>query len=281
MKLLIYVILFSILNCKSMAFSKIIPANTNRKLSLKPLRFSSGDIVTSLAVNTAVATTAHFKRQKSLTQSGLINAWILGNILLTCGGFQAWTTCALYFLIGNVATKVKMTEKEKAGIAENRGGMRGPENVWGSAATAAIFCSLIGHGGNDDLLKLGFMASLATKASDTSASEIGKAFGKNCYRLTDLSKVPPGTEGGVSIEGTIAGIIGSILISIYGKEIGWISDWNQLGIVILSSFIATTIESFLGATIQNNKLITNEFINFINTMIGSLVSILLENLKNN
>ncbi len=279
MKLLINIIIFSLLSNISLAFSKIIPTSNNRKLSLKPLRFSTEDVLTSLAVNTAVASTAHFKGQKSLTNSGLINAWILGNILLTCGGFQAWTTCALYFLIGVAATKVKMDEKEKAGIAEKRGGMRGPENVWGSAATAAIFCSLIGHGANDNLLKLGFIASLATKASDTSASEIGKAYGKNCYRITDLKKVPPGTEGAVSIEGTIAGIIGSILISVYGIEIGWVNDWNQLGVVVLSSFIATTVESFLGATIQNNKLITNEFINFINTMIGSLVSILLENLK--
>lgn len=264
----------------SLAFSQLLPSSsTNRKLSLKPLRFSTSDVVTSLAVNTAIATTAHYKGQKSLTNSGLVNAWFLGNILLTCGGFQAWTSCALYFLIGTIVTKIKMGEKEKAGIAEKRGGMRGPENVWGSAATAAIFCSLLGHGGNDNLLKLAFMSSLATKASDTSASEIGKAFGKNTFLITNLKRVPPGTEGAVSIEGTIAGIIGSILIAVYGIEIGWVQDWNQLGVVVISSFIATTIESFLGATIQNDKLITNEFINFINTMVGSLVTLLLERLK--
>ena len=45
--------------------------------------------------------------------------------------------------------------------------------------------------------------------------------------------------------------------------------------VILSSFVATTIESLLGATIQNDKMFTNEFLNFINTLVGSIVSVLL------
>lgn len=271
------IIILSIMS-QSLAFSH--PVSTNqRKLSLKPLRFSTSDLATSLAVNTAIATTAHIRGQQSLTKSGLVNAWLLGNVLLTCGGFQAWSTCALYFLIGTFVTKLKMSEKENAGIAEKRNGMRGPENVWGSAATAAIFCSMLGHGGNDNLLKLAFMSSLATKASDTSASEIGKAFGKNTFLITNLKRVPAGTEGAVSLEGTIAGIVGSILIAVYGIEIGWVQDWNQLGVVVISSFVATTIESFLGATIQNDKIFTNEFINFINTMVGSLVTILLERLK--
>ena len=36
-----------------------------------------------------------------------------------------------------------MDEKEKNGIAEKRKGMRGPENVWGSGAPAAIWCILL------------------------------------------------------------------------------------------------------------------------------------------
>lgn len=258
-----------------MAFSQLVPFSKTKNLKVKPLRFSTGDIATSLAVNTAVASVAHLKGQKSLTSGGLFNAWILGNILLTFGGFQAWSTCALYFIIGNIATKVKMDEKEKAGIAEKRHGMRGPENVWGSGATGAICCSLMGFGLDNNLLKLAFISAIATKTSDTSASEIGKAYGKNCYLLTNLEKVSPGTEGAVSIEGTIAGIIGSLLIGFYGVEIGWVQDWNQFAAVILSSLVATTIESLLGATIQNEKMFTNEFLNFINTLVGSLVSILL------
>lgn len=75
--------------------------------------------------------------------------------------------------------QVRSKEKEAAGIAEGRGGARGPENVWGSAATAAA-CALaaVGFPAQAPLLALGYVASLATKLSDTCGSEIGKAFGK-------------------------------------------------------------------------------------------------------
>ena len=71
-----------------MAFSQLVPFSKTKNLKVKPLRFSTGDIATSLAVNTAVASVAHLKGQKSLTSGGLFNAWILGNILLTFGGLK-------------------------------------------------------------------------------------------------------------------------------------------------------------------------------------------------
>ena len=270
------IFILTLLFNSSFAFSQIKP-NYKKKL-ITPLKLSPIDLTTSFALNTALATTAELRGQKSLTKSGLINAWLLGNILYTFGGIEAWSMCSLYFLIGVLVTKFKIKEKEKEGIAEKRCGMRGPENVWGSAATSAICCLLMSSPIDSNLLKLAFVSSMATKTSDTSASEIGKACGKNCYLLTNMKKVPPGTEGGVSIEGTLAGIIGSILIGFYGIEIGWVQDWKQFFIVILSSFIATTVESFLGATIQNDKIFTNEFINFLNTLVGSIVSILLSKL---
>ena len=257
----------------SFAFSQMKPIYKKKLVS--PLKLNPVDLTTSFALNTALATSAEIKGQKSLTKSGLVNAWVLGNILYTFGGVEAWSTCALYFLIGTLVTNFKIKEKEKKGIAEKRSGMRGPENVWGSAATSAICCILMNSPLDNGLLKLAFVSSLATKTSDTSASEVGKACGKNCYLLTNFKKVPPGTEGAVSIEGTIAGIVGSVLIGFYGIEIGWVQDWKEFSIVILSSFIATTIESLSGATIQNEKIFTNEFINFINTLVGSIVSVLL------
>lgn len=86
---------------------------------------------------------------------------------------------------GTTATKLKLKQKEKAGIAEKRGGKRGPESVIGSSA-AAFFCALLAslplaHFQTPEvysLLKLGFLANFCTKLSDTSASEVGKAFGK-------------------------------------------------------------------------------------------------------
>jgi uncharacterized protein (TIGR00297 family) len=119
------------------------------------------------------------------------------------------------------------------------------------------------------------VASLGTKLADTFASEIGKAYGKTTFLITTLQRVEPGTEGAVSAEGTAAAIVGGLLLSLYGWWIGLI-DAPSIAISTVAAFVATNIESILGATLQNKeglKWITNEVINFLNTLIGAGIAI--------
>jgi len=85
-------------------------------------------------------------------------------------------------LQGTLATKVKIKQKEAAGIAEKRSGRRGPGSVFGSwtagALCAAATVAAVGGLEWQALWRLGFLASFCTKLSDTISSEIGKAFGK-------------------------------------------------------------------------------------------------------
>ena len=150
----------------------------------------------------------------------------------------------------------------------------------GSAATALI-CAMSSVRGSSflgissKLYVLGFVASLATKLSDTFASEIGKAYGKTTFLITTLERVEPGTEGAVSAEGTAASLVGGSILSLYGWFIGLISA-KAIPISIVAAFIATNIESVLGATLQGKKSlewITNEVVNFLNTLIGATIAI--------
>mmetsp|Transcript_9589 Transcript_9589/g.22529 ORF Transcript_9589/g.22529 Transcript_9589/m.22529 type:complete len:153 (+) Transcript_9589:637-1095(+) len=128
---------------------------------------------------------------------------------------------------------------------------------------------------SSNLFILGFVASLATKLSDTFASEIGKAYGKTTFLITTLERVEPGTEGAVSAEGTAASVVGGLLVSLYGWSIGMIS-MKAIPVSVFAAFVATNIESVLGATLQGKKnleWITNEVVNFINTLIGGALAI--------
>jgi uncharacterized protein (TIGR00297 family) len=149
----------------------------------------------------------------------------------------------------------------------------------GSAATALLcaFSSIQGPtwlGIPSNLYLLGYVASLATKLADTFASEIGKAYGKTTFLITTLERVQPGTEGAVSLEGTAASVVGGALLTLYGWSVGLIAA-KAVPISILAAFVATNIESWLGATLQgkdNWKWITNEVINFWNTLIGAILA---------
>ncbi|NEQ83561.1 MAG: DUF92 domain-containing protein, partial [Moorea sp. SIO2I5] len=110
---------------------------------------------------------------------------------------------------------------------------------------------------------------------DTTASEVGKAYGKRTFLITTLQPVARGTEGAVSLEGTLAGVIASAAIAFVGWGVGLV---NLTGVFfcVIAAFIATNLESVIGATLQSKlEWLTNEVVNIINTMIGAIAVVLL------
>ncbi len=234
----------------------------------------------AIGLNSILLLVAIIIPKKLLTTAGLIHAWGLGVIVWGTLGWRGYGVVMFYFLVGSAVTRIGMAQKEAEGIAEKRDGVRGPENVWGSALMAAI-CALgvaaIDFGWLDvswkPLLLLGYVASFATKLSDTTASEVGKAYGKSTFLITSFQPVPRGTEGAVSLEGTIAGIVGGLVISLVAYNLNLIT-LAGVGICAIAAFVATNLESVIGATLQSKfDWLTNELVNVINTIIGAIVAI--------
>ncbi len=128
-----------------------------------------------------------------------------------------------------MVTRLGYRRKQEQGLAEARGGRRGPENVWGSAATgAALALFSVWPSAPVLLLKLGFAASFSAKLGDTFGSEIGKRWGRHTVLITTLRPVPPGTEGAISLEGTAASLVGSGLMALLMLELGLLSWGGEL-----------------------------------------------------
>jgi len=243
--------------------------------------FSTFDVsnawLVAVGLNTVLLAIAFLVPKKLLTPAGYLHAWILGVIVWGTFAWQGYAVVMFYFLVGSAVTRIGMAQKEAEGIAEKRSGERGPENVWGSALTGTIcaVASLFVDASIRELLLLGYVASFATKLSDTTASEVGKAYGKRTFLITTLQPVARGTEGAVSLEGTLAGMIASAAIAFLGWGIGAI---DLMGIIwcVIAAFIATNLESVIGATLQSKwQWLTNEIVNILNTSIGAIAAILL------
>jgi len=262
--------------------------------------------IPSLLLNTLLFLTLRTKLLTMLTPTGYLHSLALGTLLWTTLGWRGWTVCVLYLGLGQMVTKVGFEEKTQLGIAEGRGGRRGPENVWGSAATGVV-CAVAavqaasaagGIAGTTALTTataaatnteslflgisstawvLGYIASLATKLADTFASEIGKAYGQTTFLITSLQPVPRGTEGAISLEGTLASVVGGLSLSLYAYTVvGLIQSWEGVGIATFAAFVATMVESLIGATLQEKKgfeWMSNEVVNFFNTLIGAGIAI--------
>ncbi|RAL45076.1 hypothetical protein DM860_018138 [Cuscuta australis] len=217
-----------------------------------------------------------------LSLSGIAAAFLLGVLIWRAFGPSGFFLVATYFVIGTGVTKVKMAEKEAQGVAEKRKGRRGPGSVIGSSAAGCLcaFLMINGIGGatSSRLWDIGFVASFCTKLSDTVASEIGKAYGKTTYLISTFRVVPRGTEGGVSAEGTFAGLCASVLLAVVACMMGQVNKPEAI-ICVVASQIANLGESLIGATFQEKEgfqWLNNDAVNIINISMGSIFAILLQ-----
>ncbi len=211
------------------------------------------------------------QRLPLLTRSGWCHAGILGTILWGCLGWQGWLMVVSYLALGSLVTRLGLKRKQSQGLAEARGGRRSPANVWGSAAVGTVLALLVGAGvGARALLLLGFAASFAAKLADTFGSEIGKRWGRTTVLITTLRHVPPGTEGAISLEGTLASAAGSALMTLIAVLLGLVPLTRVVWLVVIVGLLATLLESVIGAVAQRRlPWLSNELVNAIQTVIAA------------
>ena len=236
----------------------------------------------ALAVNGGLILLLH--RLPLLTSSGWWHAGTLGTVLWATLGWRGWLAVVVYFVVGSAVTRLGLRRKQAAGIAEARGGRRGPANVWGSAAVGlglAVLGTWLPPAARP-LLLVGFVASFAAKLGDTCGSEIGKSWGRHTVLITTLRPVAPGTEGAVSAVGSLASLVGSalygwigltLLAPVIGSGTGRNPGLEAVAVVGLSGFAATLIESWIGAGWQTRfGWLSNEQVNGLMTAVAALLA---------
>ena len=231
--------------------------------------------LTALLINAVLISFA--QTTSLLTRAGWVHAGILGTVLWGGIGWTAWLSVVAYLGLGSLVTKLGWQNKQQRGLEEARGGRRGPENVWGSAATGAALALLIGAGVEPrSLLLIGFAASFAAKLADTFGSEIGKRWGRTTVLITTFQPVAPGTEGAISLEGTLASAVGSVLMTAVMAGLGLLPNWSCWILVDGVGLKATLAESVLGAVAQDRfSWLSNELVNALQTLLAAALAMVL------
>ena len=236
-----------------------------------------------LIVNGLLAIAGYFARSVSI--SGAVGGWFLGAILILGAGWPMYVALLAFFILGTAATKLGYARKANLGLAQEGGGRRGFSHAFsnvGVAALCAVAVSRLSRVGESPLEWMAvayFMgiAALATAAADTTASEIGQLLGKRAFLPLTLRRVPVGTEGAISVEGTLAGLIGGALVAAAGV----LSLHYGLMQVNLGAILFITAAAFLGSWIESiagswnrkqTRPIPNGVLNFFNTMVGALLA---------
>ncbi|NIM00875.1 MAG: DUF92 domain-containing protein [Acidobacteria bacterium] len=221
-------------------------------------------------VNALLAGLAYVLR--SVSVSGAVGGWVLGTALFTFGGWRGFLMLFLFFALGTLATKLGYGRKLELGIAQEKGGRRGVKNALANTLTGVLFAFLAASTATPEIFTAALVAAFATAVCDTVSSETGQAYGRTHLLITNFRRVPPGTDGAVSLEGTLAGLAASASLAAIAWQVGLLT-LPVAGIVAAAGFAGATIESYLGATVEKLDLLDNDLVNFANTMIGALIAL--------
>jgi uncharacterized protein (TIGR00297 family) len=201
--------------------------------------------------------------RKALDLFGSIFMIIMGIVIIFTAGANWLILIFLFLILGLVSTKYKHQYKKDIGVYE---GTRTLKNVISNGIVPFIMAAFGNYGG--------FIGSIATATADTLASEVGVTVQPRL--ITTFKKVPPGTDGGISVVGTVAGIIGAGIIGVAAYLLGIFPDpFVTLKISIIAGTVGCFVDSILGAVLERRNYISNEYVNLIATITGAALGIIM------
>ena len=234
-------------------------------------------LVWGAAINLVISGIAWVSR--TVKPSGAVAGTLVGTLIYGFGGWRAFVILLLFFVLGTGATRVGYERKATKKIAQADGGRRGARHAIANCGVPAFMAFLAAATAHTDLFMAALVAALATAVFDTVSSEIGQVYGRTPFLITTFRRVSPGTDGAVSIEGTLAGLAAAAILALASHGLGMMGalGWAGAAIVVAAAFIGTTVESYLGAmslgaASEMVSRIDNEAMNFLNTLVGALAA---------
>jgi len=212
------------------------------------------------------------KKVRGVAADGAVAGAVVCFVLLLSAGMAGFAVLLCLFALTWASTKFGYVRKQRLGIAEKPSG-RDAQQVLanlGVAAACAVAFRLTGSG--RFLVAMG--AALAEAAADTVSSEIGQAIGGAPRLITNWSRVPAGTNGAVTLTGSVAGVLAATIVSL----VCWITGIFGVRSALVcgtSGILGTIADSVLGATIERRPLLGNNGVNLISTVVASSIALVI------
>ena len=180
-------------------------------------------------------------------------------------------------LLAHFSTRLGWGKKQRMGIAEERHG-RTASQVAANLGVAALVSYRYGlappwfantgwfsHAGLAPMLLfcLG-LAALAEAAADTVSSEIGQVLGGRPRMITTLAEVEPGTDGAISLAGTLAGAVAAAMVAAAGT-LALSGHRTMFAVSGAGGVFGLFFDSLLGATLERRGWLNNDAVNFLST----------------
>jgi Predicted membrane protein len=217
-------------------------------------------------------------KTQAFNKGGAISAAIIGIIVIIGGGVIYFVILFVFLGLSYIATMLGIKEKSKKKLQEGLKGERGAKNVIAAGLAPAAISIMNIFYSNPVVTFVLFVISLGVILSDTSASEIG-SLDHDTFMILTLKRAIPGTNGAVSILGTVVSLVFSILFSFLSLSIFQISYYlpfdKYLNLALIAGiigFIGNIIDSILGEIFENRNLMDKHTVNLSSAVIGTLLA---------
>jgi len=204
----------------------------------------------------------------AVTDGGAVAGIAVAFVLIVAAGFAGFLPLLAVFLLTLASTRWGYARKQRLGVAERHRG-RTASQVLANLGPAAL-CALpaIWFPELGDLFLVGTTAALAEAAADTVSSEIGQATARGAYMITDFRDVAIGTNGAISVEGTISGCVAACVVSWISASYG-VVDWRWTFVITFAAIAGMFLDSLMGATWENSGKLGNDSVNFVSNIFAA------------
>lgn len=204
-------------------------------------------MIVALAAAGAVSAIAF--RSRLLSPGGAVAATIVGAAAVLAG--TRWIVLLLFFFTtASALSRWRGAEREQLlGALIEKGSQRDAMQVLANGAVFALaaFLSTVAFSSGWDAAGIG---AIAAATADTWGTEVGTVAGGEPRSILNGRKVPPGTSGGITIAGTLAGFLGAVVTALLARLLDWPTPAYA---VVLGGITGTLVDSLLGATVQERR----------------------------
>ncbi len=233
---------------------------------MRPVR----ELGVALAVTLGFTALARLVRGVSV--SGAIAGAVICFVLFAAAGPGPFLALVSVFILTWISTRLGYGRKQELGTAQNREG-RTASQVLANLSIGAACAALFRITGNAAFL-LATAAALSEAGADTVSSELGQAGSAKARLITNWKVVPAGTDGGVTVAGTLGGAAAALLVTLVCVGVGMF-PLKSTAASVIAALLGTIADSYLGATLERRKLLNNDAVNFLGTLIAAGGALLL------
>ena len=209
---------------------------------------------------------------RGVSRSGALAGAIICFLLFAAAGPGAFAALVSVFVLTWLSTRLGYRQKQRIGTAQNREGRDATQvlaNLAVSAGCAAVFAVT-----RNDAWLLALAAALSEAAADTVSSELGQAGSAKARLVTDWKVVPAGTDGGISVVGTLSGIAAAFLVTLVCAGSRMI-PLNRSAASVMAALFGMIADSYLGATLERRNVLDNNGVNLLGTLVAAGGALLL------